>query len=970
MMKEGWKYKWTLPALYGWAYDNHFAPITNPDFQKSLRERAKSSVVESDIVQKQKGGKKQKKTEEDTEGKEETYAFIEATDNNEDKDKRYMRSCEEVVAEILDYEQELAVGSTVSVYILKGCNKMNYLDGILCEYIMKTHLIPTIKTSNSSKDPFSCIAEIILKSGNKIHIDNDILKRQEICEKLSIPFRNKSISSIAMDQFNSVFPDLKKSMLSHEMLCMMDNEAKPSIFNGFLQENVTDELVAIDFPKFYGTSFETMPLDFPIFTIFDEAEPYCPNKSDNGKKAGWYFVKTDNVIPAQGNGWYNNVTVNHLQKHNIEHQITHMRIASRCVPGNHFVPFIKMMIESLGKKDAKLLINGVIENFGKKTTRKSFKSVFTQSQAEAVKYYHRLQAEKWGDVAFVRKFHKKFHDFDLFQVTALQNIQTFSTHRPLRKQIIDYANCMLYDFIMDVVGNMQKVVAVKTDCIVVRKKDVYMGNLHKYRIEKRIPLLLHPLNKPNLYQTPVLRSWTRMVDFDNSKGLPLAKNLLHLLGSQSARIQAPAGYGKSFLLKGVQEELTSQGLKVKILAPTNTAADNVDGISIHKGLCITEDDIARLLQNLPDVVLIDEISQVPGYLWEIIYIYKAKGTRVFLFGDGNQLPPVELGQNFSNDYLNCTAVQTIADGNLITLKTNHRFVEDPSNRMHEFVDNIMNDSKEWMDELVVDAENITKYRLNIAYTNRMCQHINHLHMERLKSDSKKKALISDRIPLDAKTQDCYLIKGCPLIARVAIRKQGVIKGTRWTLKDWDEKIVVCRDDKYGRDCKVPRGMLQKHFLPGFCTTVHKAQGQTFNQSFLIHEKEKMSKLNVYDSPEWWELMRERMSFVDGCTFQEFITYIQKCLNASEDLKGAAALRKLLKKEGVDLSLKIVKDFLTSESSHQIHRKKKRLNLNVARTEAPFDVWESDWLSLGNEAHPESNKGCAHILICVDKFSKM
>ncbi|TPX53253.1 hypothetical protein PhCBS80983_g06335 [Powellomyces hirtus] len=425
LVKEGWKYKWALPAIYGWAYNNHFAPIADPEFQKALRKRVKSNVVEAGQVQKQKKNdqKKKKKNDKrkaeakDEEVIEEDYIFVEATDNDEDQDLQ------------------------------------------------------------------------------------------------------------------------------------------------------------------------------------------C----------------------------------------------------------NHFAPFIDEMVEKLGKNNAKLPINGVIGNFGKKTTRKSFKSVFTQSQTEAVEYYNDLRAEKWGDVAFLRKFHKDFHDFDLFQVTATQNVQTFSTHRPLRKQIIDYANCMLYNFIIDIVGSMKKVVAVKTDCIVVRKKDVYMDNLDKYCIEKIIPLLLQPLNKPNRYQTPLKHSWTREVEFDNSKGLPLAKNLLQILGPQSARIQAPAGYGKLFLLKGVEEELTSQGLKVKILAPTNSAADNADGIPIHKGLCITEDEIARLLKNLPDVVLIDEISQVPGYLWEIIYIYKAKGTCVFLFGDGNQLPPVELGQNFSKDYLNCTAVQTIAD---------------------------------------------------------------------------------------------------------------------------------------------------------------------------------------------------------------------------------------------------------------------------------------------------------------------
>ncbi|TPX52331.1 hypothetical protein PhCBS80983_g06496, partial [Powellomyces hirtus] len=602
---QDWKYKWALPAIYGWADNNHFRPITNSEFQKSLRERVKLNVVEADQVQKQKkNDKKKKKTKAEAKVIEEDYIFVEATDNDEDQDLQCMRSCETVVDEILGYEDSQENRASRDVYILKGCNKNNYLDGILCAYIGKTGLLPTIKITNSSP---TCIAEIVLQSGNKIQIDDDILKRQEVCEKLSIPFSNKSIFAISMDQFNRVFPDLKKSMLSHKMLQLLDNKAKPSIFNGLLEDD----------------------------------EPYCPIKSENGKKAGWYFIKTDNVIPAEGDGWYNNVTVNHLQKHNIDHEITHMIIASRCVSGNHFVPFINEMVEKLGKGDAKLPINSVIGIFGKKTARESYKSVFTQSQEEAVGYYNKLlQTEKWRNVQFFRKFHKDFHNFDLFQVTAGHKIQTFSTHRPLRKQIIDYANFMLYDFISDVVGDMKKVVAIKTDCIVVRKKDVYTNNLHKYRIEKRIPQLYLPLNKPRRYQTPVTNLlWTRIIDFDNAKGLPLAKNLLQILGPQSARIQAPAGYGKSFLLKGVEEDLTSQGLKVKILAPTNSAADNVDGITIHKGLCITEDQTAHLLQNLPDVVLIDEVSQVPGYLWEIIYIYKAKGTRVFLFGDANQLPP-------------------------------------------------------------------------------------------------------------------------------------------------------------------------------------------------------------------------------------------------------------------------------------------------------------------------------------------
>ncbi|TPX53246.1 hypothetical protein PhCBS80983_g06342 [Powellomyces hirtus] len=67
------------------ADNNHFRPITDPEFQKSLRERVKSNVVEADQVQKQRKKDKKKAEVED----EENYVFIEATDNDEDQDLQY-----------------------------------------------------------------------------------------------------------------------------------------------------------------------------------------------------------------------------------------------------------------------------------------------------------------------------------------------------------------------------------------------------------------------------------------------------------------------------------------------------------------------------------------------------------------------------------------------------------------------------------------------------------------------------------------------------------------------------------------------------------------------------------------------------------------------------------------------------------------------------------------------------------------
>ncbi|KAI9093512.1 P-loop containing nucleoside triphosphate hydrolase protein [Phlyctochytrium arcticum] len=345
----------------------------------------------------------------------------------------------------------------------------------------------------------------------------------------------------------------------------------------------------------------------------------------------------------------------------------------------------------------------------------------------------------------------------------------------------------------------------------------------------------------NICEPPISDEWTREISLPTQKGDDGASMLLDTLNEQSCRVQAPAGHGKSHLINAVGNHCKSKGISVSILAPTNAAADNISGKTIHKGLSVFGGVSHTKTRNRSDVIIIDEISQIPSYLWNIIYSYKKMGSRFLLFGDGHQLPPVEPWEDtLSSEYLESCLVKTIADGNLVHLPINHRFVNDPSNAMQDICDKIL--SGDSLDCTIVNADTMMDIKLNIAFTHRMCHHVNDLHM---KNDltyavkNSKRRFHCPRIAQDPKTQDCVLIKGSPLIARKAMRKQGILKGTRWTVSRWDDKEVMCINQKdYKKWCTVPRGTFQKHFLSGFCTTVHEAQGQTFNQPFVIHEKEK------------------------------------------------------------------------------------------------------------------------------------
>ena len=52
--------------------------------------------------------------------------------------------------------------------------------------------------------------------------------------------------------------------------------------------------------------------------------------------------------------------------------------------------------------------------------------------------------------------------------------------------------------------------------------------------------------------------------------------------NKSIVINGRTGCGKSTLIKKIQESFTQQGIEYMTLAPTNKAARNVDGMTMHK----------------------------------------------------------------------------------------------------------------------------------------------------------------------------------------------------------------------------------------------------------------------------------------------------------------------------------------------------------------------------------------------------
>lgn len=152
---------------------------------------------------------------------------------------------------------------------------------------------------------------------------------------------------------------------------------------------------------------------------------------------------------------------------------------------------------------------------------------------------------------------------------------------------------------------------------------------------------------------------------EKSKITSQTEVLARLLNRESVFISGPAGSGKSSVVKTFIEllELESEGnVRIAITASTGMAASLIEGQTIHSwaGLGISTEPfnpkdiprgmwLAKKRMAETDVLIIDEVSMIPLYLFEKLdkamrWARKSSrpfgGVQLVLMGDFLQLPPV------------------------------------------------------------------------------------------------------------------------------------------------------------------------------------------------------------------------------------------------------------------------------------------------------------------------------------------
>eukprot|EP00961_Rhodomonas_salina_P224668 3037444-Rhodomonas_salina.1 len=277
---------------------------------------------------------------------------------------------------------------------------------------------------------------------------------------------------------------------------------------------------------------------------------------------------------------------------------------------------------------------------------------------------------------------------------------------------------------------------------------------------------------------------------DSSEWKSIFNNCLERYGG--LLLQGDAGKGKTYAAKCIINYIRNElNEKVEVLAPTNKAALNIGGQTIHSFLKMTPS------------------------------------------GDDKQIPPVE--DDTYDDYFDHLSIKFLCNNTRNTLTVLKRYDEDLYNVLCD-VDNIN-----------IKDFSATENRVNICYFNNTRKKINSLW--NAKENVEGSLFIPEDIE-EEQSQNMYIYPNLPVIA-VKSRKVDnnllFANAEEFTVVDFDEEYIFLDNvqpdingipKKYSVD--IPINDFNKYFTMVYAITTHKAQGSTFTKDFTVWDYGQMS----------------------------------------------------------------------------------------------------------------------------------
>lgn len=359
-------------------------------------------------------------------------------------------------------------------------------------------------------------------------------------------------------------------------------------------------------------------------------------------------------------------------------------------------------------------------------------------------------------------------------------------------------------------------------------------------------------------------------------------------GNKNLFITGPAGTGKTFLLNKIIEEETKKGKSLLLCAPTGIAAINIGGETLHKvfHIPVPAFEAPSFAKNkkgaittaqlkiiaAADVLIIDEISMCRNDVFSFVIkvlrkAEKLKGSkiRIIVCGDFNQLPPVvkkseeKLFKKFGfhiSGYPFTTKEWETCKFKVIELKDVKR------QENIEFIENLNNIRAGInIKEAITYFNTFVNKKINeenaiyVCGTNVKANEINKEYLDSISGDLKVLQAEKNGRGTVGIVEDILLVKENAKIIFTTNDVQGKYKnGTFGVIKRvFDDYVIVEIDGKdifvkpyeykiynysVNKNALVKKEIgcaIQYPFKIGKAITIHKSQGQTFDNVILSPE---------------------------------------------------------------------------------------------------------------------------------------
>jgi ATP-dependent exoDNAse (exonuclease V) alpha subunit len=235
-----------------------------------------------------------------------------------------------------------------------------------------------------------------------------------------------------------------------------------------------------------------------------------------------------------------------------------------------------------------------------------------------------------------------------------------------------------------------------------------------------------------------------------------------------------------------------------------------------------------------EYIFVDEVSMVKESFYQILLMLKNSNPKIkfIISGDFYQLPPVNDTIN-NRSYKHSRALFELVDGNRIDLNICKRSDDTLFNINEKIKKKIDIDISKFA---LVDDDDMYKSQ-HICYTNNKRKIINKQLNDYFKEKIDGKGLEIKKLSYDENTQNYTLKAGMPLIARKNDKKLKICNNETFEVTSIGEKEIIVSNET--KEIEIPIKSINQLFNLAYCITVHKSQGDTIKNKYIIHEWDKM-----------------------------------------------------------------------------------------------------------------------------------